>query len=723
MSDNHRHCYLFTGSSEDTLSDFLHLSQHLSTPLIVTHDVSLYQEKHADLLQGNTLSLCTFKQARQHLGRSHEAVLLDLQHGVSASALTILAGTVRGHGLFAIALPEDGWCSMTDQDLTRYLPWPYQPEQVTSYFKRYLLERLYQDDSPFLRTSLGALPPLPALAPIADYPALTQEQRQVQHCLLAAQAKAYVLIAPRGRGKSTLLGDTLAKLLQNGKKVAVTAPNQEAIKTLKQRFVASLTNSEQTFDLPFIAPDALILTSSDTPMWDYLFVDEASMLPLPMLKALSKIAIHNVFSTTDYGYEGAGKGFGLRFCRFLAHQKIPQHTSSSPIIEPLQRLTLVTPVRWGGNDPLENWVNATFFLTPSDQTPRLSQSQSHEQSTAPQKKPCLALTGADWLAYPQLLAQAFHLLVSAHYQTSPDNVRWVMDDPSVTTYLSINTDQACLTDPQHPTAHDHPLNSVAIVTEEGDLPEALSQAVLQGTRRPRGHLLPQSLLAHEGIEEAGHYRYWRISRIATNPDQQRQGVASDLLTAIEEVALPKVDFLCTSFAATTDVVMFWLKNGYRAVRLGTSKDQASGSYSLMMVKPLNDDAKQRANQWHKHFVATFSINILLQYADLPTELIILLLQGSADDQDTLLSPHDRRNILLFVEHHRPFDSIRPSFLKAVLTIIGQKNDRSFHPELSVLLEAALGRDTEASRQAAHLSGKKAMMAMFKTQLSTLLESK
>ncbi len=42
---------------------------------------------------------------------------------------------------------------------------------------------------------------------------------------------------------------------------------------------------------------------------------------------------------------------------------------------------------------------------------------------------------------------------------------------------------------------------MAIVTSEGQLTNELSQAVLEGTRRPRGHLIPQSLLAHEGHKD------------------------------------------------------------------------------------------------------------------------------------------------------------------------------------------------------------------------------
>lgn len=692
MSDNHRHCFILKGSPREVLSDFLRLCENFSTPLIAAHDVSQYDELLVPSLKTKQFKTCSFKQTRQELGSNHDAILVDLTHGVSASALAILAGTVRGSGLFAIALPDGDWLPMADQDLSRYLPWPYEPEQVTSHFKHYLFNRLQADHSPFQTVRSSDIRALPKLKPIEPNAPLTQEQANAQSCLFQQLAKSYVLIAPRGRGKSTLLGDTLAKLVKAGKRVAITAPNQDAIVSLKARFEQVLDQDKTT--LPFFAPDALI---SDPTHWDFLFVDEASMIPLPLLMALNEKAEHCLFSTTDYGYEGAGKGFGIRFCRHLESQKTIKALA-------LQPLTLSQPIRWGGNDPLENWINDCFFLATPESNVEASDSAYKSITKNTEFK---QLTGADWLENTDLLADTFQLLVSAHYQTSPDNLRWVLDDPSVSTHLSLSDGKA---------------QSVAIITEEGNLPSSLSQDVMQGKRRPRGHLVPQSLLAHEGVENAGQYRYWRISRIATEQSQQNKGLASQLLGQMESLANEQCDFLCASFAATPDVVSFWLKNGYLPVRLGTSKDQASGSYSLMMVKPMTEHAALLANEWQNRFIEQFLLNLLLQYADLPTDLIMLMLTHKHYQREELptlaqLSPKDQQDIELFVEHHRQFDSIRAVFLKATLSLALTGQLTHTAPTHQLLIEAAIGRDTEQTRQKAQLSGKKVMHQTFKSLLA------
>jgi tRNA(Met) cytidine acetyltransferase len=321
------------------------------------------------------------------------------------------------------------------------------------------------------------------------------------------------------------------------------------------------------------------------------------------------------------------------------------------------------------------------------------------------------LTGEQWLTRSPLLADTFHLLVSAHYQTSPDNLRWVLDDPSVSTHVLHRTGQ---------------VQSVAIMTKEGNLPNTLSQEVMQGKRRPRGHLVPQSLLAHEGLENAGQYCYWRISRIATEQSQQNKGLASQLLTHIEKEANDRCDFLCTSFAATSDVVSFWLKNGYVPIRMGTAKDHASGGYSLMMVKPISEPARHLTSKWQATFIEQFTLNLLLQYSDLPTELILLILGQCSSAQGkppslAQLSVKDLQDIALFVEHHRPFDSIRAVFLKATLSLALQGQLDSQKATHRLLLEAALGRNTEHSRQDAKLAGKKAMHQTFKRLLAQALK--
>ncbi|MEO9655980.1 GNAT family N-acetyltransferase [Marinomonas sp.] len=648
----HRHCFLLQGDHQQILLDFQKLSQHLKQPLICAHDDSdwraLSHEEQADpAYQFNT---CCFKQAKQQLGLSHEAILIDLTAGLSIEAIAILAGTVRAGGLFALVLPEQDWLATPDQELARYLPWPLEPDQVHSYFKAYFWQQLEATDSPFIRFNdqqHSAIAPLPALLEDVE---LTQAQQQAQQIFLANPQGNNILLAPRGRGKSTLLGDCLAQLVNKGYKVALTAVHQQAISTLKQHYEHLKPNK----DLPFYAADALL---SQSEQWDYLLIDEAAMIPVPMLKALANQAQCTLFSTTDYGYEGAGKGFGLRFCEYLEAQE-----------KPLKRLTLTTPIRWGENDPLENWLNQRLLLSPD---PHVENTLSPEHplcTDTPLQTSFTQLRNQQWLAQGSDLKDSFQLLLNAHYQTSPENLRWMLDDPSVQGFTLAKTS------PQQNTSK---LVSVAILTEEGPLPEQLSQAVLEGSRRPRGHLLPQSLLAHEGHKTAANYRYWRISRIATNPADQQQGYASQLLEHMETVAKQEgIDFLATSFAATLDTVKFWLKNGFQAVRLGTTKDQASGCYSLMMVKPLNARAQSQAQVWQQNYLANLMINLPKDYEGLEPSLAARLgLETLTPPQRAKLSGFtnkDKQDLELFAYHYRPYLTIRAQLARCVQHAINQQ---------------------------------------------------
>lgn len=706
VNSNHRHCYLFTGNTTQIHAAFAHHCNEHASALICTHDVNGYLALNA---YSNT-DIRSFKQIKNTLGQTYDAVLIDLTHGISASVLAILAGTVRGNGVFALGLPEQDWQQQADQEMARYLPWPYEPQEVTSHFKTYFLSQLINEQRPFQRISADNINDLELATShvVHDTPTtltLTDEQALAQSALMTSLNTTHVLIAPRGRGKSTLLGDTLAKWVKEGKKVAVTAATPEALVSLQSQFDQAFLFEDDSPPLPFYAPDALLLMPEE---WEHLIIDEAARLPIPVLTALLNKATQCVFSTTDYGYEGAGKGFGIRFCRSLALQTLGNQANT------LKRLTLTQPIRWGENDPLEKWINNLLFLCPPFDEKHTIQTAKHLSSFITTRQ------GAQWLDHLPLLESAFHLLVNAHYQTSPDNLRWVLDDPSVTTWLSLSESEARPTPPT--------IQSVAILTQEGELPSELSQAVLEGSRRPRGHLVPQSLMAHEGILEAGQYRYWRISRIATQPDLQGQGLASELINEISTAAFSQADFICTSFAASLDVVAFWQKNGFIAVRLGTTKDQASGSYSLMMVKPLNSVAEQQSKQWHALFIERFQMNVLLCYQDLSAALIIQLLQTTSSKASlpsptsSPLNEQDQSDLKLFCYHHRPFDSVRSQLYLALFQLSQQGKLDPLSPLDALLFDTVLGRDTKAQQKIAKLSGRKQLYLALKNKLKIELFS-
>ena len=80
----------------------------------------------------------------------------------------------------------------------------------------------------------------------------------------------------------------------------------------------------------------------------WLLVDEAAMIPLPLLQEYSRYFQHIVFSTTIHSYEGTGRGFELKFKR--------------KIHRTFQHFELKQPLRWQENDPLEHFIDDLLLL-------------------------------------------------------------------------------------------------------------------------------------------------------------------------------------------------------------------------------------------------------------------------------------------------------------------------------------------------------------------------
>lgn len=606
------------------------------------------------------------------LGNTYSAVFLDFSMGLSLSLLSIMAGTVRGGGVIVVFLGED-WLSQPDQEMGRFLPHPYEPDQLTSQYKKMFFDELHKPDSPFSSDwPTQIYDATPALV------ALTEDQSRLLHTIDQADSSHHILLAPRGRGKSYSLAELLYLNVLHGKKCACTASSQNNLVTL-------LTHYEQLSDLdtPFFAPDALL---QDNDHFDLLIVDEAASIPLPMLHQLAEKADKVVFSSTDYGYEGSGRGFGIRFRRELAC-----------LPKPVFEHQLHQPLRWGENDPFEQWLDALLF-------------SPFEPDTLYEQQP-LWLSHKDWAQHETLLKQSFALLVNAHYQTTPENLRWMVDDPSVKTFFSF---------------HQGKLVGVAIVILEGPLDKTLIDEITQGTRRPRGHLFPQSLLAHEGRKNAGGYRYWRISRIAVQQETQRHGFGSKLIAEIRDQAtVEDIDFLATSFAASEEVISFWHANHFNSVRLGTAKDQASGAYSLMMLQPLSQLALQAATLWQTEFQRQWLAGLPLNLRALTPSLILSISQTCGMGENPhipTLHTQDVSDLTYFAFHHRPYDAIRPQLWLLVQSLLSQQKLDPKLPEHLLLVGCALNLYSERDAHRLGFNGKKAFYQAIKNIVGQFLET-
>ena len=588
------------------------LSQHFCRQLVVLEGdlewatpLSLLMGKHFSqrLWTGDSAPMSftssSFKQAKQWLGQEFDMVAINALDGINADTLGALSGTIKGGGILVI-IASPSW----------RLP------NTSPFYQR--LGRLFVNPEVMLiqQSHIGQSM---AMATIPDYPTMptlyTDENSQ-RSCLTSGQSEAVdaiikvvtghrkrplVLSADRGRGKSAALGIAAAELLQTRTiKIAVTAPSFACAETVFKHAHLRLAVVEQAHRhqlhvgasrLEFVAADKIV---SDAVNFDFIIVDEAAAIPAPILTAL--VACHNrlVFATTIHGYEGTGRGFEIKFKQTLT-KKMPQWRDYH----------LEQPIRWAIDDPLEAWIFKALLL--SAQAPNTEAIKRLTTTTTIDYK---VLPTAELAQNEVVLSQLFGLLINAHYQTSPNDIQQLLDDPKLFIIVALQSER---------------IIGCCVVSEEGGFDAELAQLVMQGKRRPQGHLLAQSLAAHLGYAIAAEQRCYRILRIAVADGFQQQGIGTQLVdTVLQQAVNTQIDYIGTSFGAVTELVDFWLHCLLYPLRLGITQDAASGHHSLLCVKPLSDAAQLWFDDARTLFSASFVCQRVEQFNQLDSQLFFKL---------------------------------------------------------------------------------------------------
>lgn len=479
---------------------------------------------------------CSSAALRMLLGREFMHAVFDARNGLAVDALAALAGTLQaGSWLVLLAPAWSTWSTRPDADSLR---WSERPGPIaTPCFIAYFQQSLLADpDVALLRQHQDAIYTPQACLPDwrAPVPGPTAEQRVLLSRLLAAETGIFVLTAPRGRGKSTLAGMLAARA--EGRCWA-TAP-AKATAAVLERHAAQRVR--------FLAPDALLEQCRHHPAADWLLVDEAAAIPMPLLRELLNYFPRVLLTTTVQGYEGTGRGFLLKFCATL----------------PLwHHLTLGNPMRWAAHDPLERWLDALLLFA-----------EPTAQDVAPSAATA-ALTGptqAHWRSHPQELQDVYQLLSSAHYRTTPLDLRRLMDAPGQH-FITARSDERLL--------------GALWSVDEGGLSLDLAHEIWAGRRRPAGSLVAQSLAAHGGLWTAPCLRSRRISRIAVLAAGRRRGMGRQLVALMVDQAAG-LDFVSVSFGLTDELGRFWRAMGFQLVHIGTHLEASSGCYSAMALYPL-----------------------------------------------------------------------------------------------------------------------------------------
>jgi tRNA(Met) cytidine acetyltransferase len=517
--------------------------------------------------------------ADQLLGQEFDVLVYDAHGGLDPDGLGAATGTLRGGGLLVLLTPPLGdWPRRCDPQAQRIAVHPFTPADVGGRFIARLVRVLEADPDCSIVDQGRPLPPppLPAEAPSAPpctaaspaRPATADQQHAVAAIVKTARGRArrpLVITADRGRGKSAALGLAAARLLlADGARILVTAPRRAAVEPIFRHAAAVLedspTESQAGRDglacgqgrLAFIAPDALDLTA---PPADLLLIDEAAGIPAPLLERALTRYRRVVFATTVHGYEGTGRGFEVRFRERLER-----------LAPDWRHLTLAAPIRWAPHDPLEALTAQALLLSAAPAATEAVAAATPARCTA-------ASLDRDTLVQDEAtLAELFGLLVLAHYQTRPLDLRHLLDGPNVRIQVL---------------RHGRAIVATALTADEGSFAADLTEAVFAGHRRPRGHLLPQTLSAHAGLAEAPRLRYRRIVRLTVHPALVGRGLGRRLLEALaSEAEADGVDLLGASFGATPGLIAFWGRCGHAPAQLGTHRNAASGEHGLVVLRPL-----------------------------------------------------------------------------------------------------------------------------------------
>ncbi len=584
-------------------------------------------------LSGDATSI-DFDQTEEVLGGTWDILIADLSAQFRANDLGRLIEVVRGGGLAILTMPSiDEWMNSLTEFQRKFLVPPFEGRGVRQLFKSRFLSSLGVKGTFLLgEESRGELcgkvseerKPLERTGdPVLDLCATRDQQRALISILEAfkGRKRAFILTANRGRGKSAAIGLALS-LMMSGDKVrsaVVTSPSLEGVQTIFSFLMMGLeaqgisyeplVREGRVIDVRFRGRNVFYLTPESAAEVDVSLkvVDEAASIPVTTLFQFLSTSRFTIFSSTIHGYEGAGRGFGLRFLGRVRRSGIAH------VEERMEE-----PIRYPPGDPVERWLYDLLLLDAEPAEPPSS---------------------LDNLVYRRIsigdidenyLRKFYGIYVLAHYRNRPNDLATLLDAPHHFTRAL--------------EAGGEPVVSVH-VAEEGGLPPSLLEEVMRGLRDLPGHLIPSRLMLHYCFKTFGRLRGWRIVRIATHPELQGRGLGTMTLSELEgEARESGVDWIGAGFGATEELLRFWIRSGYLAVHISPSRNPVTGEYSVLVMKPLSPEASKLMEEVLKEFKRRLLSSLHDVYFSLNPFVARLLLKGRIEGGRAKLSNSQRSRL-------------------------------------------------------------------------------
>lgn len=577
-------------------------------------------------------SVQLIERKSQLLGAECDVLLINAWQGVDWDLVAASAGCVKAGGLWLFCSPPaELWQQQPNPKAGKLLSYPSVPAS-SAFLQNWLNvstdhnwlvcrdNKLVQDLALPAASHLATQPATNEQQTVAPY--LSQHQQQavtaIFQLLSGHRRRPLLLTAHRGRGKSAALGIAAAELQQQGKtKLAICAPHPDtaavALAMAQQRLQQLLPGTELA--LSFWPVDVLL---AEKPKLDLLLIDEAAAIPTPQLQQLVAHYSRVVMASTEHGYEGTGRGFLLKFQPYLDAHCPGWH-----------KFQLQQAIRYAADCPLEQLIFNAFLLATDYLPPQYQQGQPLQLQQIEQQQ----------LAQHPHFAQIMALLSLAHYQTSTTDLWALLDNPALQLFALWQHDQ---------------LLACAVVSIEGELPEALAQQIYRGERRVQGHLMAQSLAFHLASPELASLKMARIQRIAVSPCLQQQGLGSALLQQLQHHFMQTdVALLGSSFGCTSALLRFWQRAGYLPVKLSQQAEQASSEPSILLLLPLQPELHAMVQQLQQQF----SQQLYWQLADSQRQLCPTLALQLTTAPATVLTEAARQQLWLFSCGQRPYELV------------------------------------------------------------------
>ena len=661
--NNHRIMVVFTGESYDKSLKIVallmkQLAKHASSRinlLYVYHafyeDSVLRRDTFSSLLSKSkrvAIHYVSYHEAGKVLGLTFDHSILDLYNNLEPNDIGKLIGVTKGGGLIILLTPDfDHWLNITTRFQQTLTTHKYTTAHLRRIFVRRFINKLFQHDGimiynvdknkmlkelkiekrAFKKKELKF--PQKAIFPYKVYSmALTQDQVEVIHLLEKLYEKpekkvAVVITADRGRGKSCAVGIALAALahkLRRAKgrsKIIVTAPNESNVQPLFGLLIRTLEELNYNvnidtredyivsvkckgIDIKYYSPIDAIRTAGDI-----IAVDEAASLQVPMLYLIHRKFNRAIFSSTIHGYEGAGRGFSVRFLSTI------KKDVDTIVIE----YDMEEPIRYAINDPIEAWLFDTLLLDAEPLTLSEDDLKDIEAGNYQYIKPEYENF---FLKQEDKLRQFIGIYIMAHYRNNPNDLGMMMDAPHHDVrYIELPSGKI--------------IASIELA-EEGDIDEGLARELAKGAWIA-GNIIPDRYIKHYKVLSFGKRIGWRIVRIAVHPSATDMGIGSKALSFIEEEAKARdYDWVGAGFGVNRILLNFWLKNGYIPIHISPDRNPVSGEYTVIVLKHLKEDVKRYIIFANREFRRKLLNSLHEPYHDLDPEVALMLLDVPYTDE-------------------------------------------------------------------------------------------